>query len=164
MTVNLPASILNLVEMHPVEDIASAILREGLPDLADDIVTLVPLQVRTQHDLLILVRRVAALGEWAGDDRFIDHAGLMVHVYAGGLDADERAALTCEAVRVVFRDSWMHPKFYPGLGTVKKAILLEEPIRRTDWMPTAGPVQYADLPADWTRYEMRFDLYIRRPV
>ena len=164
MTLPVPPGIAALISMHPVEDLALRILREGMPELSDDIFSLVPAVVDTRHDVLILVRRSAALGEWAGDPRFIDHAGLTVHVYAGGDDPDERAALVSEACRVVLERAREQQVYFPDLGQVKKVILTEEPSRRTDWMPSAGPVQYADLPAGWVRYESRYDLFVRRPV
>lgn len=160
----LPASVASRVEMTPVEDLMLAILRDAFPDMRDDIVSLVEQDVFTQHDLLVMPRRSSAWGDWDGDDRFIDNAGVTFHVYAGGDDADERAALLCEAIRVAMRDAWRMGKYYEGLGQLKRAHVIQEPIRKTDWMPSAGPVQYADLPHGWTRYEIKFDIYIRRPI
>lgn len=159
---NLPASVAGLVEMTPVEDLIHRILTDAFPDMADDIVTLVEQDAFSQHDLIVLARRSDPHGPWDGDDRFIDNAGLTVHVYAGGIDADERAALVSEAVRVALRDAWMNPVYYPGLGQLKKVHQYQAPLRKTDWMPSQGPVQYADLPHGWVRYESKSDIYIRR--
>lgn len=159
----LPASVAGLVEMVPVEDIMQRILNEAFPDMAEDIVTQIEQDAFSLHDIIILVRRTATYGAWGGDHRFIDNAGLVVHVYAGGVDADERAALVSEAVRVAIRDAWLEPKWYPDLGQLKKAHMVQDPVRKTDWMPSSGPVQYADLPHGWVRYESRYDLFFRKP-
>ena len=161
---DLPESIASRVEMHPVEDLILHVLWDAFPDMKDDIVSLLPQNVDTHYGLMALIRRADAQGVWDGDDRFIDYAGLEVHVYASGIDADEKAAHFSEAIRVALRDAWRNPVYYKGLGQLKKVHLTEEPRRRTDWMPSAGPVQYADLPGDWTRYQAKYGLYIRRPV
>lgn len=164
----LPDSVRSLVEMHPAEDLALQVLRKGLPDI--------PIRTRVPGDLeafrlvkapdgvLIVVRRAGTYGLWDGDTRFVDHAGIEVQVFVYGEDAEERAALVQEAVRVTFRNSMLQQDYYPGLGCINWHYVEEEGRRKTDWATSTGPVQYADLPVGWERYESRHQLKIRRPI
>ena len=163
--VQIPDSIRNLVEMAPAEDLVLRILRNALPD--------VPIYSRipgehdiwpTQEGLLIVPRRGSSYGVWGGESRFMDHAGVEIHVFTYGPDDEERAAWAHEACRVAFRNALINQDYYPGLGSLCGHYVEEEARRKADWATASGPVQYADLPTGWSRYEARHQIYIRRPI
>ncbi|MCG8926650.1 hypothetical protein [Lentzea sp. CC55] len=156
--IDLPASVLALVELTPIEDICLRILREGLPD-----VPVVSLIADDAPGLFILVRRLPALGEWRGDPRFTDQARFSINVFTQDPDGDEKGALVSEAVRVVMRNAWLAHVNYPNLGSVISIRMRGEPSRKPDWATSSGPVQYADLPTGMWRYESTYDLEIRKP-
>lgn len=164
----LPDSVKALVEMHPAEDLALNVLRRGLPDLP--IFTRVPgdrelLELAEASDgIFVVIRRGGSYGIWDGETRFVDHAGIEVQVFVYGDDAEERASLVHEAVRVTFRDSMLRQDYYPGLGCINWHYVEEEGRRKTDWATSIGPVQYADLPTGWERFEARHQIKIRRPI
>jgi hypothetical protein len=39
-----------------------------------------------------------------------------------------------------------------------------EPTRQSDWATSSGPVQYADLPSGFYRYQTNYTVKMRRPV
>ena len=158
----LPAEITTRVELHPVEDIMLRVLRGALP--ASPIYSMIPFDQTRLGDYFILVRRLPGWGIWDGDDRFVDFAGVGVHVFTKDPNADEKAALISEAVRVAIRDAVRSNTYFPDLGALKKVRMDEEPVRRTDWATSSGPVQFADLPSGYQRYEARYSLWIRRPI
>ena len=161
-TANLPAEILDLIELHPVEDLVLRILREALP--TSPIYSMIPFDQGALGDYFILIRRLPGWGTWDGDARFIDFAGVGVHVFAKDPNADAKGALVSEAVRVVLRDAAKNRVHYPDLGGPTKVRMDEEPVRKTDWATSSGPVQFADLPSGYQRYEARYSVWIRRPV
>lgn len=156
--IDLPQSVLDLVEFSPVEDIALAILRDGLPDVP--VYSLIP---EDPDPFFIIVRRRPALGNWDGDPRFTDEARINVHTFAQDPDGDEKAAIIAEAVRVVLRNAWLNHSVYPGLGSIIRIQQITDPARKTDWATSVGPVQYADLPTGYWRYESEYELWIRKP-
>jgi len=161
----VPGSIRKLVEQPPAEDIALRVLREAMPDVP--IRSRIPAEPElwpTKEGLLIVCRRGSSYGTWGGETRFVNHAGIEVQVFAYGPDAEERAALAHEACRVAFRDAMIRQDYYPGLGSISWHYMQEEPRRKADWATATGPVQYADLPSGWERYEARHQLFIRRPI
>lgn len=153
----LPQEILDLVEMHPAEDLVLALLRERI--------TSVPVQSQIFDDQqfpAIVIHRGDLIGEWwGGDPRFIDHARLDVFCFVEGLNADEEGSLLSEAVRVVLRDSIN--KVVPGLGHLTEVIVTSPARQVADWDTATGPVQYADLPAGVVRYSGTYALSIRKP-
>ena len=158
----LPAEITDVVELHPVEDIALRILRDRFPSI--QVNSLIEFDQSAITDCFILVRRIPSWGSWQGDHRFVDFAGLAVHVFTKEPDADEKAAIVSEAVRVALRDASYSNAYFSGLGGLIKIRMDEEPTRRTDWATSSGPVQFADLPQGFQRYESRYSLWIRRPI
>ena len=155
---NLPASVEGMIELSPMEDIALALLRHYLPDLK--IYSLIPEEV--QEDAFVLVRRSFPFGEWQGDERgFLDSARLDIHVYAQDPYGDTRGALIAEAVRKAFAMARKDKFHVPGRGWVHRTKMLGEPSRKSDWATSAGPVQYADLPDGFWRYEARFLIVVR---
>ena len=159
----LPREVLDVVEMQPVEDLCLHILRLSLPGAC--IKSLIEFDQKLyEHDWFILVRRIPGWGLWAGDERFVDSAGLALHVFTQDPDSDEKAAIISEACRVRLRDAARKSTYYRGLGGLVKATMSQEPSRKTDWATSSGPVQFADLPAGWQRYETHYQLRIRRPI
>jgi hypothetical protein len=64
-------------------------------------------------------------------------------------------------VRTVLRTAWLEHWHFPGLGSVIQIDMQHEPSRRADWATSAGPVQYADLPHGYWRYESSYLIQIR---
>lgn len=155
---DLPASVLAKADFSPIEDIALAILREELPGL--DIFSLIP---KSPPDHFVITRRRSALGDWDGDPRFTDVGQVDVHIFAKDPDGDEKAALIGEAVRVAFRDAWLDHRSVPGRGAVIRIKQTSDPSRKTDWATASGPVQYADLPTGYWRYESSYEFRVRKP-
>lgn len=154
----LPPSVLALCELSPVEDILLAILREGLPDVP--VYSLIPEEA---PPAFVLARRLHGMGSWDGDPRFTDSGRFFVHTFTSDPDGDEKGALLSEAVRVVLRNAWLAHKNLPGLGSIISIKMLSEPSRKTDWATASGPVQFADLPTGFWRYESTYDIKIRKP-
>jgi hypothetical protein len=153
---DLPPSVFALVEMSPVEDVLLAILRQGLPD--------VPIQSLIADDpppFFVLVRRTNGLGDWDGDPRFIDSGRFVVQTFTQDPDGDYKGAILQEAVRVVLRTAWLE-HWATDTGSVIEITLHQEPSRRTDWATSTGPVQYADLPTGYWRYESTYEIKIRK--
>lgn len=159
MTNPLPASVTSLVEMTPVEDMLLAILRRGLPDIP-----VVSLIAEEPPAHFLLARRAPGFGNWNGDPRFIDAGRFAVHSYTQDPDGDYNGAILSEAARVVLHQAWQEHWSFPGLGTVIAIRMTQEPSRRTDWATSTGPVQYADLPTGYWRYESAYEIKIRKPV
>ena len=156
----LPESITDKVVMHPVEDLALAISRDKLPDLP--CYSLIPLDT-SDTPFFAVYRRVPFVGAWNGDHRFIDHANLVAHVFTKDPNADEKGALISEAIRQSFWEAGREQKEYPGLGHLISVRMPTEPTRQTDWATSSGPVQYADLPLGFFRYQTNYTWKIRRP-
>lgn len=155
---DLPQSVLDIVDFTPVESIALAVLRRGLPDVPS--FSLVPKDTPT---FFVLVRRSPGLGSWRGDERVLDEGGVIVHVYAEDPDGDEKGSVISEAVRKVFQRAFLEHWKFEGLGSINVLRMTSEPTRVTDWITSVGPVQFADLPmGDW-RYETRYAIRINPP-
>ena len=154
----LPDAVYELVENKPVEDMLLAILRRGLPDVP--IYSLIPEQ---PPHYFVLIRRLAGMGGWDGDARFTDAGRFFVHTFTQDPDGDYKGAVLSEAVRVVLRKAWLEHWSFPNLGSVIEIQMQMEPSRRTDWATSAGPVQYADLPTGFWRYESTYAIHIRKP-
>lgn len=156
---DLPQSVLDLVEFHPSEDILLAILREGLPDvpslslIADD----------PKLPFILARRQPGSFLEGEGDPRFVDVSRFVIETFTEDPDGDEKGALLAEACRVVLRNAWLQSKNYPGLGSIVKIECLVKPARQSDWATSSGPVQYADLPTGYWRYEAQYSLVVRKP-
>lgn len=155
---DLPESVLSLVEFHPVEDVLLYILRARLPEVPiySEIPEVVP-------NFFVLVRREPDYLQ-GGDVRFVDAVIVSVQVFVTDPDGDEKGALVSEAVRVSLRDAWLEGDVAPGLGSISRFETHQMPSRRTDWATSTGPVQYADLPTGMWRYEATYELDIRRPI
>ena len=156
---DLPASVLTKADFSPIEDIALAILREELPDVP--IFSLIPEET---PDFFVLTRRRSALGNWDGDPRFTDVGQVDIHIFTRDPDGDEKGAVLGEAVRVAFRNAWLDHRSVPGRGSVIRIIQTSDPARKTDWATASGPVQYADLPTGYWRYESSYEFRVRKPI
>jgi hypothetical protein len=155
----LPDSVTGLVEFSPVEDVLLPILREPLgPGVR--VQTLIH---KNQQFPLVLVRRLTSFGS-GGDPRFVDFARIAIYTYAEGVEGDVDSAHLGEACRVVLRNAWTTQVVVPGRGSISSFRTITGPKRVSDWVPSTGPVQYADLPVGVFRYEAIYDLEIRRPV
>lgn len=161
LDLGLPASVTNKVLLNPMEDLILTVLREGLPGVP--IFTLIPMDIKDM-EFFVMIRRVPTMGNWRGDPRFMDHITISVQIFTKDPDADEKAALIGEAIRVTLFEAAKAQKVYPYLGWLKSARMDEGPSRQTDWASTTGPVQYADLPAGIARYQATFSVRARRPI
>ena len=161
LDLGLPTSVTDKVLLHPTEDLLLAVLREGLPGVP--IFTLIPMDVGAMQ-FFVTIRRVPTMGNWRGDPRFMDHITASVQIFTKDPNADEKAALIGEAIRVTLFEAAREQKVYPFLGHLKSARMDEGPSRQTDWASTTGPVQYADLPAGFARYQATFSVRTRRPT
>lgn len=161
LELGLPTSVTDKVILHPVEDLLLAILREGLPGVP--IGTMIPMDV-SGSNFFVVFRRVPTMGNWHGDPRFMDHVTINFQIFTKDPDADDKAALIGEAIRVTLFEAAKEQKVYPFLGWLKSARMDEGPSRQTDWASTTGPVQYADLPAGFARYQATFSIRARRPI
>lgn len=154
----LPASVVGLIEFSPVEDIAVRILRDAMPDVPT--FTLIPEDA--DEPFFFVVRRRPSLGNWDGDPRFSDEARILLQTFSQDPDGDEKCAWVGEAARVAFRNAWLDHSNYPGLGSIIRIEQLSEASRKTDWATSTGPVQYADLPTGYWRYESEFTFWVRK--
>lgn len=155
----LPQSVLDLVELRPFEDLALAILSEGLPEIP--VHTLIPAHPTFPF---ILSRRDHAFGGWGGDPRFVDEGRLLVQTFTQDPDGDSDGALLSEAARVVLRNAWLSHYSRPDLGSIITLKMATEPTQVTDWATSAGPVQYAELPQGIWRYETTYEIKVRKPL
>jgi hypothetical protein len=143
--------------MSPVEDLILALIPDKLGGVA--------VQTKVNDDQtfpLVLVRSNGSWGTWAGDERFLDAAHLVISTFSEGLNADEDAANLSEAVRVVLRDS--KNVVIPHRGYITDCELVSRPRRVPDWNTSTGPVQYADLPTNVIRWEAEYHVIIRKPA
>lgn len=155
---DLPESVLATAEFAPVEDVVLPLVRDALPGLR--IFSEVP-----EPELFpyAVVRTAHTERFWSGDDRFVDWAGISVHVFASDPDGERKAAIISDAIRVALRDAWLEQRTTEH-GWICAYRMINRPSRRSDWATATGPVQYADLPTGTQRYESMFWLQIRRPV
>lgn len=157
---DLPASVTSRVELRPYEDIALAILRAGLPDVP--VYSAIPPPGELVFPF-ILTHRSYGMENWSGDPRFTDSGRVLVSVFAEAPEGIEKAQYISEAIRIVMRDAWLNHVHFPDLGSVIRIEYKSEAKRSPDWATSAGPVQFADLPANITRYESEYKMKIRKP-
>lgn len=157
MASSLDPSVLELVEMSPVEDLLLALLRERLPAVS------IQSRIKQKQTFpFVLIRSVGAWGAWDGDERFLDSSVVEIHAFAEGLNAEEDANLLSEAVRVILRDS--KNVVVPNRGHIVSLDMIDRPRRTPDWATSVGPVQYADLPVGVERFETSYRVTIRKPA
>lgn len=157
----LPDEVLDLCEFSPIEDFLIPLLRAHLP--AEPAIFVRSLISMNEPLPCVLMRRLAPFGS-RGDPRFVDSTRVSMHSYAEGADGDVDAAQLGEACRVILRDAWLHQEVVAGRGHISQFRTVSAPRRVSDWAPSTGPVQYADLPVGVYRYEAIYDLEIRRYI
>lgn len=156
---DLPQSVLDLIELDPVEDLLLAVLRDGFPDVP--VYSLIPEEIPAYF---MVVRRMPGIGDYQGDPRGLtDWGRLYVHTFTSDPDGDEKGAVLQEAVRVVMRNAWLSHRVFAGLGSIARWQMVAEPTRKTDWANSTGPVQFADLPTGYWRYESIHEVEVRKP-
>ena len=156
MATTLPAEVLGLAEMSPVEDLMLGLLPAHLGGIR------VQTRVEDNQEFpFVLVRSAGSWGNWKGDERFLDAAQLYIHTLADGIDSETDAANLAEAIRVVLRDS--KNIVVPRRGHIVACDMTSRPRRVPDWATATGPVQYADLPTGVTRFETVYHVIIRKP-
>lgn len=162
---NLPAYIYEMAEYTPSIDVGLAILRDALPDIT--VVSLLP----DKADVLPLVLVRDGISSRTSPPYGLEVASLEIHVFtmdppageaiAGSPSGEVQGALLSEAVRVAFRDAWVNKRTYPGVATIAKTTQEQRPRRVSDFATSAGPVQYADLPTGYWRYESEYRIAYR---
>lgn len=164
----LPTSITDAFEYSPMEDAALTILRRAFPDVVS--LSLIPdAQVPSTDDpsvstdLFILARRGNMLGEWAGSPKgFMDAGGVEIHVFTFDPDGDLKGAVVSEAIRSVFAKASREKWRINDSTTIHDIRMVSEPIRKSDWVNSQGPVQQADLPTAGWRYITMYEFRTRR--
>lgn len=159
----LPDSIKAMAEQSPVEDTIIYAIRHFLPDLPFG--ATVP---NDPPDFFGIVRASNPLGNVYGDPRFVQFSNFEIETFTRGPTGDEAGAVVSEAIRVALRKTWLpQPLIVPGRGHFIKIEETIKPARKSDWATSAGPVQYADLPSEYWRYEaayrMTFRVYPNKP-
>lgn len=164
-TWDLPDSVKNSQVYTPLEDIALAVLRLRLPDMT--IYGEIPFAqspAEIPHGTFAVVRRTQGMGLWRGRESLLDFGNITTHVFTKDPDGDAKGAIVSEAIREAFFAEAHDRTFFPGLGGIAHVRMDQEPIRRTDWATSAGPIQYADLPTGYWRYEAQYALWVRPPL
>lgn len=163
-SVGLPASVVKSVQHTPVDDIALAIIREAHPDIP--VFSKIPFKSSPEEmesDALVVVRHITGLGLWEGREGLLNSGALAIHVFSRDPDGELKGALVSEAIRNTLLTAARNNWYRPGLGALSRARVDEEPSRQTDWAPSQGPVQYADLPTGFWRHESRYMFWVRPP-
>lgn len=162
---NLPDYIYEMAEYTPSIDVGLAILRDALPGI--EVVSLLP----DRADALPLVLVRDGVSSRVAPAYGLEIATLEIHVFtmdppaheamAGAPSGEMQGALLSEAVRVAFRDAWVNKRIYPGIAAIAKTTQERRPRRVSDFATSAGPVQYADLPTGYWRYESEYRIAYR---
>lgn len=159
MNLDLPDEVLDRAEFPPAEDFVVYALRRAMPSIPA--FTLIPEDI---PENFVLVRKDQPAGYFQTDERHTWWSWIAIHVYTADPDGDEKGALISEAIRVALRDAWLEHLEVPGMGWFSKVRLTTEPARVTDWATAQGPVQYADLPTRYWRYESGYHIKLRRSL
>lgn len=155
MSTSLPDEVLDLVELHPLEDLVLGIFATDLASVARG-----TRYAKAQAFPYILVRVVDDWGRPKQDHRFVSTRQLVIHTLCDGLNAEEDAALLGEAARVVLTGAVNRET---ERGWLSKVDPISLPSQSPDWAAATGPVQYADLPPGVVRYQAKYEVSYRRP-
>lgn len=155
----LPASVTAAIQNPLIEDFAAPVLRQAYSDLT--VWTLVPEDFGTDFQSGVLVRKGVGPGMNNSDPRgFTEEAWLVLDCFAKDPDGDYYAGQLAEAVRVAFRDAWLNQTVINNTW-IARFNMPDEPARKPDFADSAGPVQYANLPQGFWRYQLKLDLIVR---
>lgn len=162
---SLPDYIYEMAEYTPSIEVGLAILRDALPGIK--VVSLLP----DKADALPLILVRDGVSSRVPPAYGLEIASLEVHVFTmdppanearnGAPSGETQGALLSEAVRVAFRDAWVNKRTYPGVASIAKTTQEQRPRRVSDFATSAGPVQYADLPTGYWRYESEYRIAYR---
>lgn len=111
----------------------------------------------------VLVQEVqpTTAGQFIRSDGAVDVLEFDVHMFAGGLDAEDVAWRLGWAVIELCRGYADRGKQVPGMTSFVVGFeLMERPRRRADWADATGPVQYQDLPARVERFVLQARLVV----
>ena len=167
--IDLPDSVHAHTVFEPIEDCALQILRDAFPDMPvvslipEDPAEMLPWAEGLSHGgPFLLCRKTETLEGWRGDRRgWLDYAVFTVDIFTQDPDGDAKGGRIGEAVRVAFERAGRESKRFPGYGYLRRQNLWSAPARKSDWATSSGPVQYADLPTGWWRYETKFEIWVR---
>lgn len=135
------------------------ILRRKLPGM--NFVSLLTPHVAPPY---ALVRETTFLGSFNTDRRFMREYFISIETFTEGLESDVDGPKIHRAVEdVLLRTALGHEPVMNGAGWIEAAELIEPAKRVSDWAASAGPVQFADLPAQWTRHISIHRLTLKRP-
>lgn len=164
----LPQSIMDAVQYSPMEDAALTILRRAFPDvvslsLIPDIQTPSVSDPSVPAEFFILARRGNMLGEWEGNPQgFMDAGGVEINVFTQDPNGDLKGAVVSEAVRAAFETASREKWRINETTTIHSIRMTSEPIRKSDWVNSQGPVQQADLPVGAWRHITMYEFHTRR--
>lgn len=158
----IPESIAATAQLTPIEDVVLNVLRERHPDI--EFFSLIPYNQLDLIDGFVLVRRISGNGYWSGRSHLLDSGQFLIQVYTRDPDGDWKGAMISDGIRASLEAAGTEHKYYPGIGSIVRLRCIEEPVRKTDWITATGPVQFADLPTGFTRYESRFRITVRPPL
>jgi len=157
----LPESVLSKAENPIIEDFAAPLLRQELPGV--NIWTLIPSDLENKIPG-VLVRKDLGPGINNSDPRgFTEEVYLQIECFTSDPDGDLQGAQLAEAVRVVFRNAWLKGTVLNNTW-INRFRMPAEPNRKADFADSAGPVQYADLPQGYWRYQIRLNFLVRHNV
>lgn len=157
LDLNLPDEVLARAEASPVEDMIVHVIRTRLPSVP--CFSLIPIDPPIPF---ILVRQEHSMGAMRTDGRLVFETRFSVNVYTAGPNGDEQGFVLSDAVRATFREAMREQDYVPGRGWIKAIREAGQATREADWATSAGPVQYADLPSDVTRWESEYTVRYRR--
>ena len=154
---SLPPEVAGMGTFALPQRLALAILREKMPTAA--IYTRIPKDIAGPF---LLVRQLDGLGFWDGDPRFLNKAIIKIDTFTQGLNGETDGGVFQDAIRTKLFEAWREQKVYPELhSSLNRLICVSDPNPVTDWATSTGPVQFADLPGLWFRWESRYEFQIR---
>jgi len=178
-SLELPQSVLDRINFTPYEDIALAVTKKGLTPAGRDkpdipVMSKIPFVLKANNQWefappgdtdFILVRRAPSNGFWSNEGvrPWVDTGSISSWVFTKDPNGDEKGALLSEAIASVWQQAFLEHWRFPDIGSaIMHVRMLEEPARKVDFADSTGPVQYADLPTGWWRYETLFEVQVRK--
>lgn len=157
----LPASVLAKTAFAPsIEDFILPLLWQELPEVPAW--SLLPEAIPPEFG--VLVRKALGPGSNATDPRgFLEDVYVEIDCFTTDPDGDENGELLAKAVGFVLRDAWLNATVINNTW-ISRFEVPDEPARKADFVDSSGPVQYADLPQGYWRYQARYRLLLRHNV